>query len=216
METMVGRSRRKPCRRQQFQNRRVACRSSELTPDGSLEIIGHGSSSGPASPKGHRIIAPFPILSLEAVSKVETAVPCVVELDRIDRLRWNGSPACFLLPAPTPRRERRAREFASVARDEREPHTATRQEENKSERITLPQLLLTASLAAVREEGPQADCRLTVLRTTTQRHDQPVVGLLPTPMAYGSSRQFLRKREVQRPSGSACFSPMATEGERSN
>ena len=50
-------------------NRRVACRSSELTPDGSSGIIGHGSSSGPASPKGHRIIAPFPILSLEAVSK---------------------------------------------------------------------------------------------------------------------------------------------------
>ena len=61
METLVGRRRRKPCR--------VACRSSELTADGSSGIIGHGSSSGPASPKGHRIIAPFPILSLEAVSK---------------------------------------------------------------------------------------------------------------------------------------------------
>ena len=62
--------------------------------------------------------------------------PCVVELDQ----------RSFLLPgSDAERRERRAREFASVARDEREPHTAMRQEENKSERITLL-LLLTAGL----------------------------------------------------------------------
>jgi len=77
METLVGRRRRKPCR--------VACRSSELTADGSSGIIGHGSSSGPASPKGHRIIAPFPILSLEAVSKT-----AVRRGARSTGFRWNG------------------------------------------------------------------------------------------------------------------------------